>query len=39
MIPIDTTALLLASVQSIWMWMIPVIVVAIGFAIVIARKY
>ena len=33
MIPIDTTALLLASVQSISMWMIPVVVAGIGIAI------
>ncbi len=39
MIPIDTTALLLAGAQMNAAWMIPVIVVAIGFAIVIARKY
>ncbi len=39
MIPIDTTTLLLAGAQMNAAWMIPVIVVAIGFAIVIARKY
>ncbi len=38
MIPIDSTALLLAGTYSTAAWMIPVIVVAIGFAIVIARK-
>jgi len=38
MIPIDTTALLLAGAQMNAAWLIPVIVVAIGFAIVIARK-
>ena len=37
-IPIDTTALLLVGAQMNAAWMIPVIVVAIGFAIVIARK-
>ncbi len=39
MIPIDTTALLLVGAQTTSAWLIPVIVVAIGFAIVIARKY
>jgi len=39
MIPIDSTALLLAGAQMNADWLIPVIVVAIGFAIVIARKY
>jgi len=38
LLPIDTTALLLAGAQMNAAWMIPVIVVAIGFAIVIARK-
>jgi len=37
-IPIDTTALLLAGAQS-FSWMIPVIVSAIGIGIVIARKF
>ncbi len=39
MIPIDTTALLLVGAQTTSAWLIPVIVVAIGFAILIARKY
>jgi len=39
MIPIDTTALLLVGAQMNAAWLIPVIVVAIGFAIVIARKH
>ena len=38
MIPIDTTALLLAGTQMTAAWLIPVIVSAIGFAIVILRK-
>jgi len=37
-IPLDSTALLLAGAQTTSAWLIPVIVVAIGFAIVIARK-
>ena len=38
--PIDTTALLLAGVQSISMWMIPVVIagVGIGIFVVIRRK-
>jgi len=39
MIPIDTTALLLTGAQTTAAWMIPVIVSAIGIAIVIARKF
>jgi len=39
LIPLDTTALLLAGTQMTAAWMIPVIVSAIGFAIVIARKF
>jgi len=38
LLPLDTTALLLTGAQMNAAWMIPVIVVAIGFAIVIARK-
>jgi len=38
-VPIDTTALLLAGAQNIATWMIPVIVAGIGIAIVIARKF
>jgi len=38
MIPLDTTALLLAGAQMNAAWMIPVIVLAIGIGIVIARK-
>jgi len=37
--PIDTTALLLASAQMTAVWLIPVIVAGIGIAIVIARKF
>jgi len=33
LIPIDTTALLLAGVQSISMWMIPILVSAVGIGI------
>jgi len=40
MVPIDTTALLLAGVQSISMWMIPVVIagVGIGIFVIIRRK-
>ena len=39
MIPIDTTALLLAGVQSISMWMIPVVIAGVGISIfVVIRK-
>ena len=38
-IQIDKTAMLLAGAQMNAAWMIPVIVSAIGFAIVIARKF
>jgi len=39
MIPIDTTALLLAGVQSISMWMIPVVIACVGVSIfVVIRK-
>ncbi len=39
LIPIDATSLLLAGTQMTASWMIPVIVVGIGIAIVIARKF
>jgi len=39
LLSLDTTALLLAGAQMNAAWLIPVIVVAIGFAIVIARKH
>jgi len=39
LLPIDTSALLLAGAQMNAAWMIPVIVSGIGFAIVIARKF
>jgi len=39
LIPLDTTALLLAGTYSTAAWMIPVIVSAIGIGIVIARKF
>jgi len=39
LLPIDTTALLLAGTYSTAAWLIPVIVSGIGFAIVIARKF
>jgi len=38
-IPVDTTALLLAGSQANALWLIPVIVAAAAFAIVIARKF
>ena len=38
MIPIETTALILAGAQT-FSWMIPVIVSAVGIGIVIARKF
>jgi len=38
MIPIDTTALLLAGVQSISMWMIPVVIAGIGVFVIKRRK-
>ncbi len=39
LIPLDTSALLLAGTQMNAAWLIPVIVSGIGFAIVIARKF
>ena len=39
LLPIDTTSLLLAGVQANALWLIPVIVSAIGIGIVIARKF
>ena len=39
LIPLDTSALVLAGTQMNAAWMIPVIVSAIGIAIVIARKF
>jgi len=39
LIPLDTSALILAGAQMNAAWMIPVIVSGIGFAIVIARKF
>jgi len=39
LLPLDTTALILAGTQMNAAWMIPVIVAGIGFAIVIARKF
>ena len=38
-IPVDTTALLLASTQITAVWLIPVIVAGIGITIVITRKF
>jgi len=38
LLPIDTTALLLASAQSISMWMIPVVISAVGIGLVLVRK-
>jgi len=39
LIPLDTSALILAGAQMNASWMIPVIVSAIGIGIVIARKF
>jgi len=39
LLPVDTTALLVAGVQANALWLIPVIVAAIGIGIVIARKF
>jgi len=39
LLPIDTTAVLVAGTQTTASWMIPVIVAGIGIAIVIARKF
>jgi len=38
-IPLDSTMVLAAGIQSVAAWMIPVIVSAIGIGIVIARKF
>ena len=38
MIPIDTTTLLLAGVQSISMWMIPVVAAGIGIGIFVIKR-
>ncbi len=37
-IPIDTTALLLAGVQSISMWMIPVVAAGIGISVFVIKR-
>ncbi len=37
-IPIDTTALLLAGVQSISMWMIPVVIAGIGIGVFVIKR-
>ena len=37
-IPIDTTALLLAEVQSISMWMIPVVIAGIGIGVFVLKQ-
>ena len=39
LIPLDTTSLLLAGAQANALWLIPVIVAAVGIGIVIARKF
>lgn len=39
MIPVDTTTLMLAGAQNTAVWLIPVLVSAIGFGIVVLRKY
>jgi len=38
LIPIDTTALLLAGVQSISMWMIPVVAAGIGIGVFVIKR-
>ena len=38
MVPIDTTALLFAGVQSISMWMIPVVVAGIGIGVFMIKR-
>ncbi len=38
MIPIDTTALLFAGVQSIWMWMIPVVAAGVGIGVFVIKR-
>ncbi len=38
LIPIDTTTLLLASVQSISMWMIPVVAAGVGIGIFVIKR-
>jgi len=37
-LPIDTTALLLAGVQSISMWMIPVVIAGIGIGVFVIMR-
>ena len=37
-VPIDTSALLLAGVQSISMWMIPVILAGIGIGLFVIKR-
>ena len=37
--PMDTTMVLLAGTQVMLSWIIPVVVAAVGFGVVIARKY
>jgi len=39
LLPIDTTSLLLAGTYTTASWMIPVIIAAAGFGILIARKF
>ena len=39
LIPMDTTMVLLAGTQVMLSWIIPVVVAAVGFGVVIARKY
>jgi len=39
MIPVDSTSLLVAGAQANALWLIPVVIAGIGFAIVIARKF
>jgi len=38
-IPIDTTSLLLAGAQMTAVWLIPVVVAAIGIGLVLSRRF
>jgi len=38
LIPVDTTALLLAGVQSISMWMIPVVIAGVGIGVFLIKR-
>ena len=38
-LPVDTTSLLLAGTHTTASWLVPIIAVAAGFGIIIARKF